>query len=85
MRNNNGFVLSKTPEGKVSVSNQSMLTGLFNVQDWDIPYTTFLRGYEEWLAGKYIQDAMPFLNDNQREFVMSGITEEEWDSEFKDM
>ena len=27
-----------------------------------------------------IQDAMPRLNENEREFIISGITKEEWDS-----
>ena len=85
MRNNNGFTFNRLNESTVVVSNQSMLTGHFNSQEWDGPFDTFHRGYAKWLAGAFIQDAMPFLSDNQREFVMSGITEEEWDLEFKDM
>ena len=85
MRNNNGFTFNRLNESTVVVSNQSMLTGHFSSQEWDVPFDTFHRGYAKWLAGAIIQDAMPFLSDNQREFVMSGITEEEWDLEFKDM
>mgnify|MGYP003625214740 FL=1 len=33
-----------------------------------------------WRSGMLIQDAMPHLNEHEREFVMSGITKEEWDS-----
>ena len=33
-----------------------------------------------WKAGMLIQDAMPHLNEHEREFVISGITQEEWDS-----
>jgi hypothetical protein len=33
---------------------------------------------ERWERGQLIQDAMPHLTPAQREFVMSGITEEEW-------
>ena len=29
--------------------------------------------------GKLIQDAMPNLNSSEREFIMSGMTDEEWD------
>jgi 7,8-dihydro-6-hydroxymethylpterin-pyrophosphokinase len=33
-----------------------------------------------WRSGMLIQDAMPHLNEHEREFVISGITQEEWDS-----
>jgi hypothetical protein len=33
-----------------------------------------------WKSGMYIQDAMPRLNEHEREFIMTGITQEEWDS-----
>lgn len=29
-----------------------------------------------------IQDLMPYLNDADREFILSGITAEEWDEAF---
>lgn len=36
-----------------------------------------------WKAGLgSIQDLMPYLNDNDREFLLSGITPEEWDEAF---
>ena len=82
MKNNNGFGFNVLNENTIVVSNQSMLTGHFKVQEWDVPFDTFNEGYKEWQAGKYIQDAMPFLSCGQREFVMSGITEEEWEAEF---
>lgn len=31
-----------------------------------------------------IQNLMPNLNPNEREFIMTGITEEEWESSFDD-
>ncbi|MCI0558668.1 MAG: hypothetical protein MN733_09245 [Nitrososphaera sp.] len=34
---------------------------------------------EDWLThGLPIQDAMPELTDEQREFIMTGITPDEW-------
>ena len=33
---------------------------------------------ERWERGQLIQDAMPHLTPAQREYVMTGITEEEW-------
>lgn len=31
-----------------------------------------------------IQDIMPYLNDSDREFILSGITSQEWDSIFSE-
>lgn len=37
---------------------------------------------ENYNRGALIQDAFPGLNDSQREFFKSGITQEEWDEAF---
>ena len=34
--------------------------------------------------GAFIQDAFPNLNDDEREFIKSGITSEEWEEIFGD-
>ena len=31
-----------------------------------------------WQNGKSIQNAMPYLTADEREFIMTGITPEEW-------
>lgn len=33
---------------------------------------------EAWQSGMLIQDAMPALSEAEREFVMTGITQDEW-------
>jgi hypothetical protein len=39
--------------------------------------------YIAWQSGLgSIQDLMPYLSDNDREFILSGITPEEWDEAF---
>ena len=38
----------------------------------------------EWEAGTLIQNAMPSLSADDREFIMTGITPEEWDATFGD-
>lgn len=39
--------------------------------------------YIAWQSGLgNIQDLMPYLSDNDREFILSGITPEEWDGAF---
>ena len=35
-----------------------------------------------WQTGMLIQDAFPTLDANQREFIKTGITPEEWDAAF---
>lgn len=61
-----------------TVTKQSVLTGkessmtlCFNEQD-----------FQDWVDGKFIQDAMPYLTAAEREFLMTGITEAEWETAF---
>lgn len=37
---------------------------------------------EDWEHGTLIQTAMPYLTADQREFLISGITPEEWEKAF---
>jgi hypothetical protein len=36
------------------------------------------QGYEAYQQGKLVQEAFPFLSPDQREFLISGLTPEEW-------
>jgi hypothetical protein len=38
--------------------------------------------YMAWRGGMLIQDAMPYLSSDEREFLMTGITAEEWEGIF---
>jgi hypothetical protein len=40
--------------------------------------------WEAWKKGALIHKAFPDLSPDQREFIQSGITPEEWDAEFKE-
>ena len=42
----------------------------------------FKRDYERWQSGVLIQEAFPYLSDEEREFIISGITPEEWSDIF---
>ena len=35
-----------------------------------------------WMEGALIQDVMPNLSPDEREFIMTGITPDEWDEAF---
>ena len=39
---------------------------------------------DKWVAGMLIQDAMPNVSVDEREFIMTGSTPEEWDSTFNE-
>lgn len=56
------------------VHKTSPLSG--KVQTRDLPITE--RHIERWWAGELIQDVMPHLSAADREWLISGITPEEW-------
>ena len=39
---------------------------------------------DKWVAGMLIQNAMPNVSVDEREFIKTGITPEEWDSTFNE-
>lgn len=62
------------------ITRRSPLTGKDN--QLDIPVTK--EQLELWSTGVHIQDAMPNLTPGQREFLMTGYTEEDWDKMFRE-
>ena len=70
----------KQLEHNLSVTKPSMLSGLENTMVLDITFEQ----YDAWRGGALIQDAMPNLIPDEREFLMTGITSEEWDNEYKE-
>ena len=59
---------------------KSMLSGVTRSRDIDVTEEE----YNRWRSGMLIQRAMPHLSDVDREFIMTGITEEEWNAEMKE-
>lgn len=63
------------------ITRKSMISGKVNTLD--IPVTE--QQLKDWESGKgLIQNLMPNLTDSQREFIMTGITDDEWDITFKE-
>ena len=60
------------------VTMTSPLTGIRHTQE--IPVTE--EQFNRWKAGELIQNAMPNLTADQREFIKTGITAEEWEAAF---
>lgn len=48
----------------------------------NITLRQIVEGFERYDEGVLIQDAFPFLTPDEREFMMTGITPEEWDRLF---
>jgi hypothetical protein len=46
----------------------------------DVPCTK--EQLDAWMQGEYIQDAMPDISADHREFILTGITPEEWENAF---
>lgn len=64
------------------ISKKSALTGRFH--EMDIPVTK--EELTKWVkSGEVIQKAFPNLTPDQREFLLSGITPEEWQAMVKDV
>jgi hypothetical protein len=62
------------------ITRRSVLTGI--VRTKDLPVTE--EQMAAWNKGAFIQDAMPQLSAGDREFILTGITNEEWDDEFRE-
>ena len=60
------------------IERKSMVSGKVHAIDLDVTQDQIAA----WNSGMYIQDAMPQLSDDEREFMMTGITPEEWDATF---
>ena len=61
------------------IQKEHGLTGTTRTLELDITVEQF----ENWQNGMLIQDAMPNLTPDEREFLMTGILPHEWD-EFMD-
>lgn len=62
----------------MQVTKRSSLTGKTHTLEIDISPDQWKR----WKAGEMIQDVCPHLSADDREFLISGSTKEEWDQFF---
>tara|TARA_R100001594_G_scaffold12009_2_gene26906 strand:- start:3296 stop:3481 length:186 start_codon:yes stop_codon:yes gene_type:complete len=58
------------------ITKTSMLSGNTSSMDIDVSQDQI----DLWQGGSLIQNVMPNLSADEREFIMTGITPEEWDS-----
>lgn len=62
----------------MKITKTSILTGVTRTREIGVTKEQLA----EWNKGALIQDAMPNLSDSDRKFIMTGISDDEWDSAF---
>lgn len=62
------------------IERRSLVSGV--IRTLDLPVTE--DQIEAWEQGMKIQDAMPNLTDSQREFILTGVVDTEWDMLYKE-
>ena len=60
------------------IERTSPFSGKKNEMDIDVTQEQI----DEWKNGELIQNAMPNVSADEREFIMTGITPEEWENTF---
>ena len=60
------------------ITRTSPFTGVTRTKDILVTEEQLAR----WQSGERIQNAMPYLSASDREFIMTGITDDEWDNAF---
>jgi len=64
----------------MQITRKSPFTGEINVREIEVTSSEL----EAWAEGVLIQRAMPNVSPEDREFIKTGITPEEWDATFKE-
>ena len=64
----------------MKITRTSMFSGI--ERTLDLPITE--AQIADWQAGGLIQNVMPELSADEREFIMTGVTAQEWAGEFGD-
>ena len=57
------------------VRKVSILSGVERVREMDVTQEQL----ERWASGEKIQNVFPHLSTDDREFIMTGVTGEEWE------
>jgi len=63
------------------IERTSMVSGKTTYRELDVTQEQL----DAWSDGAYIQDVFPYLSISDREFIMTGITEDEWDILMKEI
>lgn len=64
----------------VNFTRKSRLSGVTRTKTFMVTEVEM----QKYRAGELIQRAFPKLSDADREFILTGITDDEWDATFKE-
>jgi hypothetical protein len=64
----------------MEITKASMLTGVVRTKDLEVTEEQILR----WQNGELIQNVLPNLSADDREFIITGITPEDWEASFSE-
>ena len=62
------------------ITKVSMLSGVTHTRDIDVTQEQL----EAWAGGVFVQNAIPQLSVDDREFIKNGSTPEEWEDLFNE-
>lgn len=62
----------------MKITRKSPLSGISRTIDIPISYEE----YNRWNKGELIQNAFPNISAGEREFILTGITTDEWEDQF---
>ena len=62
----------------MKITRTSMFTGVIHTLEINVTPEQIAR----WQGGELIQNAMPNLTPDEREFIKTGVTAEEWEALF---
>ena len=48
--------------------------------DYSVSPESIMRNIREWIEGKLVQDAFPYLYPNERELLITGMLPEDWEN-----
>jgi hypothetical protein len=63
----------------IAFTNISQLSGVTHTMYLDMAAPDFKECLDRYYSGALIQDAFPMLNSEEREFIKTGITPDEWE------
>lgn len=73
---------SRTVQETFNGDDTVTVTGRCIVTQKEHSVTVPAKGYYDWREGRLIQDAMPNVSSDDREFLISGTSPEGWDTMF---
>jgi hypothetical protein len=66
------------------ITKKSQLSGIEHTMDLDVTTEQMERFNNRRKSGEFIQHIFPDLKPDEREFILTGITSEEWDEAFSE-